>query len=157
VDVVSKNGVMLLNVGPRPDGTIPGQEEAILLEIGKWLEVNGEAIFGTRPWHISGEGPTEVGQGAFSDTTRGAYTSRDIRFTVNENILYAICLGWPENGEVVIRSLGDADSVVEETIGQIHLLGSPQDLSWSLDDDGLRIKTPPERPCQHAYVFKIVP
>jgi len=157
VDVVSKNGVMLLNVGPRPDGTIPEQEEKILLEIGRWLEVNGEAIYGTRPWQVYGEGPTEVGEGAFSDTERSAYTSRDIRFTTKGDVLYAICLAWPENGEFIIRSLGSDEYTGEQTIGQVSMLGYPRALSWSLEPDGLRINAPTERPCQHAYVFRIEP
>jgi alpha-L-fucosidase len=157
VDVVSKNGVMLLNVGPRADGTIPEQEQEVLLEIGRWLEVNGEAIYGSRPWHVFGEGPTQVGAGAFTDTERGAYTSQDIRFTTQEDVLYAICLGWPGDGEVTIRSLGAGGPVGEPPISQVSLLGSAQALSWSLNVDGLRIETPAERPCQHACVFKIVP
>ncbi len=157
VDVVSKNGVMLLNVGPRADGTIPEQEQEVLLEIGRWLEANGEAIYGSRPWHVFGEGPTEVGEGAFTDTEREAYTSEDIRFTTQGDVLYAICLGWPDDGEVTIRSLGAGGPAGEPPIRQVSLLGSPQALSWSLTVDGLRIETPAERPCQHAYVFKIVP
>ena len=72
VDIVSKNGALLLNIGPRPDGTIPEPEQEILLEIGRWLAQNGEAIYGTRPWNVYGEGPTEVPEGSFTDTKRQA-------------------------------------------------------------------------------------
>ncbi|RME54724.1 MAG: alpha-L-fucosidase, partial [Caldilineae bacterium] len=89
VDVVSKNGALLLNVGPRADGTIPEPEQDILRGIGAWLAANGEAIYGTRPWYEFGEGPTQVLSGAFTDTRRTPFTSKDIRFTRKGDALYA--------------------------------------------------------------------
>ena len=154
VDIVSKNGALLLNIGPRPDGTIPEPEQAILRDIGGWLAVNGEAIYGTRPWVVFGEGPTEVREGKFTDTQRQAFTSRDIRFTRKENALYAICLGWP-GASVHIRSLGASSRVQAQRITEITLLGSPAPLAWSQREDGLVIQAPTQRPCDHAYTFKI--
>src|SRR5258708_5723482 len=87
IDIVSKNGALLLNIGPRPDGTIPEEQERILLEIGRWLETNGEAIYETRPWKIYGEGPTKVVGGSFKDTARQAFTKEDIRVTTKDNAL----------------------------------------------------------------------
>lgn len=154
VDIVSKNGALLLNIGPRPDGTIPEQEEAILRDIGRWLSVNGEAIYGTRPWAVFGEGPTEVSEGSFADTKRQSFTAEDIRFTTRENALYAICLDWPERS-VTVRSLGAASPLKASMIAAVSLLGSDAALSWSQDEGGLTIQPPAERPCDHAYTFKI--
>jgi alpha-L-fucosidase len=154
VDIVSKNGTLLLNIGPRPDGTIPAPEEAILREIGDWLAVNGEAIYATRPWVVFGEGPTEVCEGKFTETQRQTFTSQDIRFTTKERALYAICLGWPE-ASLKIRSLGAGSPLQANRIAGVSLLGSAEPLSWRQSEDGLVIQAPAQPPCAHAYTFKI--
>ena len=105
VDIVSKNGVLLLNVGPKADGTIPEQEQQILRDIGKWLTVNGDAIYGSRPWKVFGEGPTQVAQGPFSDTKRQPFTAEDIRFVSKGESLYAIAMAWPEDRRLRIKAL----------------------------------------------------
>jgi alpha-L-fucosidase len=105
IDIVSKNGNLLLNIGPRSDGTIPEEVQQVLLDVGAWLNINGEAIYGTRPWRIYGEGPTKVVSGSFHDFETGNYTAEDFRFTTKGKVLYAIGLAWPTNGEAVIRSL----------------------------------------------------
>jgi alpha-L-fucosidase len=149
VDVVSKNGALLLNIGPKADGTIPVEEQQILLEIGRWLEINGEAIYGTRPWIKFGEGPTEVPEGQFTDTQRQAFTPQDFRFTAKDGVIYAICLSWPGGGtELVIRSLAG------ETLHSVELLGHGP-VAWTCDRDGLKIQIPDEPPCPHAVVFKL--
>lgn len=155
-DIVSKNGCLLLNIGPRPDGTIPEPEEQILLEIGRWLAINGEAIYGTRPWKIFGEGPTQVIAGSFADTKRSAFTSEDVRFTTKGDVLYAIVLAWPESGQVVIRSLGEGRGLWERSITQVELLGSPIPLGWTRNAHSLTIQLPPQKPCEHAFAFRIV-
>jgi alpha-L-fucosidase len=154
-DIVSKNGALLLNIGPRPDGTIPEPEQEILLEIGRWLEVNGEAIYGTRPWKVYGEGPTEVFEGPFQDTRQTGFTARDVRFTTKGDVLYAIVLGWPEDGEVVIQSLGTGQARYPMTIKQVGLLGSKEAVQWSRDEHGLKVKLPAERPHAAAFALKI--
>src|SRR5207237_10356316 len=98
VDIGSKNGCRLLNVEPRSDGVIPEEAEKILLAMGGWLAANVEAIYGTRPWKICGEGPTKVIGGSFKDTTGTPFTSEDIRFTAKGDALYAIALAWPLRG-----------------------------------------------------------
>lgn len=153
VDIVSKNGALLLNIGPRPDGTIPEPEEAILLEIGRWLAVNGEAIYGTHPWQVYGEGPTEIVAGGFNDTKREAFTARDIRFTRKGNVLFAILLDWPCT-QALVQSLG-SNSVHAGVIQRVALLGGPANLHWSQDEHGLNVEMPSEKPCEHAYVLKI--
>jgi len=155
VDIVSKNGALLLNVGPRPDGTIPEPEVAILRDIGQWLMVNGEAIYGTRPWTRFGEGPTDVPEGGFTDTRRAAYTSADIRFTTQGDptkggTLYAICLGWPETAWCV-QTLGTSAG----KITGVKMLGSATPLTWKQDADRLIVYAPADKPCAYAYTLKI--
>jgi alpha-L-fucosidase len=155
VDIVSKNGNLLLNIGPKPDGTIPVEATDRLLGIGQWLVVNGEAIYGTRPWHTFGEGPTEVVTERFREQDYQPFTGQDVRFTSKGNVLYAICLGWPGE-QLTITSFGSNLSVVPVRISSVSMLGSDETLSWSHEADGLRISTPSVRPCDHAYAFKIV-
>jgi alpha-L-fucosidase len=143
-----------LNIGPRPDGTIPTKEQEILLDIGKWLKINGEAIYGTRPWLLSGEGPTEVPEGSFTDTKRQSYTGQDVRFTEKGNFLYVTALAWPGQ-ELVIHSLGKTSPLSAERIAQVSLLGGPAQLSWSQGEDGLKVHLPDQKPGEHAYVIKI--
>ncbi len=149
VDIVSKNGCLLLNVGPRPDGTIPEQAQKILLEMGRWLAVNGEAIYGTRPWKVFGEGPTEVVAGSFKDTESKPFTSEDIRFTVKGDALFAIALAWPKDGRITIKSLAGVKA------RGVELLGSKARLKWKGGAGGLSVELPADRPSGYAFALKI--
>ena len=154
IDIVSKNGNLLLNIGPRSDGTIPEEVQAVLRNVGSWLQVNGEAIYGTRPWNIYGEGPTKVAAGAFHDTDTAGYTAEDFRFTVKGKTLYAIELGWPSRGETVIHSLGSS-ALSGQKIVSVVLLGSDAKLAFQQQPDGLRIQLPSQSPGKHAYAFRV--
>ena len=154
IDIVSKNGNLLLNIGPRSDGTIPEEVQSVLRDVGAWLNVNGEAIYGTRPWKIYGEGPTKVTAGSFHDTDTAAYTAEDFRFTTKGPTLYAIELGWPSTGEAVIHSLGAAPLKTQK-ITSVALLGSDAKLAFQQEDDALHIQLPAQPPGKYAYAFRI--
>lgn len=156
VDIVSKNGALLLNIGPKPDGTIPEPEEKMLLEIGQWLLVNGEAIYGTRPWKVYGEGPTKVVPGSFADTKRSEFTGKDIRFTAKGNILYAVVLGKPEKDEVVVQSLSSHLKLFNKDISDVKILGVTEKITWIRDETGLRVKLPENLDTRLPFTLKII-
>jgi alpha-L-fucosidase len=154
-NVVSKNGNLLLNVGPRSDGTIPEEAQQILREVGAWLKVNGEAIYGTRPWKLYGEGPTKVAGGAFHETDTKLYTAEDFRFTTKGSTLYAIGLGWPTSGLAVIRSLGTTAIGGDHKIQSVTLLGSEDRIDWQQQPEGLKVQLPPQPSSKYAYALRI--
>jgi alpha-L-fucosidase len=152
-DVVSKNGNLLMNVGPRPDGTIPEGAAKTLLAVGTWLKVNGDAIYGTRPWRQFGEGPTKFEAGSFHDTESKPYTAEDYRFTTKDGALYAIELGWPKDGEAIIHTL--SSGVGTREVASVELLGSTAPLTFQQKPDGLHIHVPAEPVGQYAYAYRI--
>lgn len=153
VDIVSKNGNLLLNIGPKPDGTIPEEQKNILLSIGRWLKVNGEAIYGTHCWKKYGEGETESAKGSFSDNEATPYTATDIRFTTKGNDFYAISLGWSDK-DIVIKSL-TPDVIGDAEILGVSMLGSNEKIQWEKTAEGLKVSFPSVQPCEFAYSFKI--
>lgn len=156
VDIVSKNGNLLLNIPLPGHGEPDSDEMAFLHELIDWQQVNNEAIRGTRPWTVYGEGPSthakKLGAYQFSKLK---FDHTDIRFTTKGDVLYAIALGWPPNGVLRIASLAENSADYPGRIGKIELLGSRVDLRWKRDAEGLKIQVPKAPPCRYAYSFKI--
>ncbi|WP_234042042.1 alpha-L-fucosidase [Persicirhabdus sediminis] len=158
IDVVSKNGVMMLNFGPKADGTIPAEYSDRLLDIGSWLKQNGESIYATRPFDVFGEGPTVRTAENRQEIHRNGYNygSKDIRFTRSKDNkdLFAIALGWPEDGKLTVTTLGKGKFDLSG-LKTINLVGSDSQLSWSQDEQGLHITCPEKGEGKFAYPFKL--
>jgi alpha-L-fucosidase len=156
VDVVSKNGNLLLNI-PLPGHGRPDDDEfAFLDKFGAWMAVNSEAIYSTRPWKVAGEGPTKPGGSLYGGQVP-RFVAEDLRFTTKGDSLYAIALAWPENGKLVIKSLASDSPHYRGEIARIGLVGSESNLVWSRGAEGLTISLPEKRPCDYAYALKINP
>jgi alpha-L-fucosidase len=158
VDIVSRNGNLLLNV-PLPNSGMPDPAELkIVGEITAWMAVNQEAIYSTRPWKIFGEGPGALirpvpGQ-RFNEAGRKDFTSEEVRFTTRGDVLYAFFMGWPEK-EIAIAPLKTSSPNVVGKIEHVSLLGYPGPLEWVHGERGLVVQLPPQKPCEHGYVLKI--
>ena len=161
IDIVSKNGVLLLNISPKADGTIPEDQRNVLLGIGSWLSSYGEAIYGTRPWYDFGEGPTREPEGHYenhAEFLKVKYTTDDIRYTTQGDVIYASILGKPEAGKEYLLKAFAADALPKDvTVEKVSLLGSDAAVSWKKEEQGLRIKVPECRTDEMAVVFKIEP
>lgn len=161
IDVVSKNGNLLLSVPVKGDGTIDSDEIAIVEGIAQWMEVNQEAIIATRPWKVFGEGPqmasaAPLSAQGFNEGKGKPFTAADVRFTQSKNgkTLYAIVMGSPKSA-VTIKSLGTDAKLLEKKIAKITLLGSKEKVKWTQTADALTIEAPQAKPSDVAIVFKI--
>lgn len=155
VDIVSKNGNLLLSIPLRGDGTIDPDERQFLQDMAAWIAVGGEAIYGTRPWKIAGEGPVRFRAGGFSEGGEDRLTAADFRFTTKGAVLYTTALGWPESGKYVLKTLADGAPGIVGKVKSVSLLGSREKLSWTRTADGLEVTLPSARPCDYAYTLKI--
>ena len=143
VDITSKNGNLLLNVVLRPDGSLDPEVETMLHQLADWTAVNGEAIYGTRPWSLYGEGEVKAKGGMFKENF--TYTAKDIRFTTKGKTLYAIALGWPAENKFIIRSLAKTDDASVNQIKRVELLGHKGKLKFTQTADGLEVELPGEK------------
>lgn len=156
-DVVSKNGNLLLNIPVRGDGTIDSEERAVVEGIGAWVQVNSEAIYGTRPWKVFGEGPAiesaaPISAQGFNEGKGKPFGAEDFRFTTKGKTLYATMLGWPEGNTTLIKKLAASDQAGR--ISQVSLLGNDK-LNFEQTASGLKIQLPEQAPGKDAFVFKI--
>ena len=153
VDNVSKNGNLLLNVVQRPDGSLDPEVETMLAQLADWNAIHGEAIFGTRPWLVYGESGLKVKGGSFGEDFR--YNAKEIRFTTKGATLYAIALGWPEDGQLTIRSLAKPGGQNINNITAINLLGYEGKLEWKQTPNELVVTLPAQKVSEFTAALKI--
>ena len=157
IDRVSRGGGLVLSLCPKADGTIGQEQKDILAEIGTWLKINGEAIYGTRKWKIQSEGDVDklITKTEHPRWEFDACNAEDIRFTMKDNKLYAMVLGVPDDEKIMIQSLGIGTDISTKKIRSISLLGSDEKIMWERNENGLEIKTPSVIPSEYALAFRI--
>ena len=158
MDIVSKNGVLLLNISPMANGTIPEDQQNVLLEMGEWLNTNGEAVYETRPWITFGEGPTKEPDGHFKNHnafSKLVYSNKDMRYTSNGGKVYATFFGWPDGESVVLETFAKGTLTGDLKVNDISLLGYEGEIKWELTDKGIAITLPEEKISDMAIVFKL--
>jgi alpha-L-fucosidase len=152
IDVVSKNGNLLINVVQRPDGSLDPEAEQVLTDMAAWMKVNSESIYDTRPWLVYGEGPTQAQGGAFKEDF--PYSAKDVRYAEKGNTVYATLMGWPETSDVLLKSLAKTAGT-KARITDVRLLGAKGPVAWRWGKDGLHVTLPSEKTSDIAAVLKI--
>jgi len=160
VDIVSRNGNLMLNFPLPNSGELDAEEMKILSEITKWMAVNSEGIYSTRPWRIFGDGPVASAPAAgargdrFNERNRKDFTAEEVRFTTKGKTIYAFVMGWPEK-EAVVKPVGSNSSVEKVKVRNVELLGFKGKLKWAQEETALRVQMPPEKPCDYAITLRI--
>jgi alpha-L-fucosidase len=159
IDIVSKNGVLLLNVSPKASGEIPQEQQKVLEQLGSWLDVHGQSIYGTRPWYTFGEGPTKEPDGHFKNHHKFLkikYSHKDVRYTKKGNFLYVNFLGKvPNNYSTTLKAFAKENLPNPINIKKVKLIGSDEPIDWNLEGDGLHIKFPTKPQQEIATTLKI--
>jgi alpha-L-fucosidase len=152
IDIVSKNGNLMLNIPVKGDGAIDSDERAFLEAIATWIPKHGEAIYGTRPFVVFGEGPPDIVTGRFNEQSQRAYTAEDIRFTTKGDTLYAFAMAWPTTGKLTIKTLARGATAFPKPVQRVDLIGAGR-LTFTQDAAGLTVTLPPTAPNPYAYAF----
>jgi alpha-L-fucosidase len=155
IDIVSKNGNLLLNISPKADGTIPVAQKEALLGMGAWLRANGEAIYDTRPFVVYGEGPKRLASSGHFTQMTGDYNEENIRFTTKGSTIYAIQMGWSGNQKDVLIQSINLTNLAGAKITKVFVVDSPEVINWKLTDDGLVVTTPSKVSNKIALCYKI--
>lgn len=154
IDIVSKNGHLLLNISPRADGTIPDEQRSSLLAMGDWLQVNGEAIYATRPFSVYGEGPKRLQSSGHFVSMGGSYDATNIRYTTRGRTVFAIQMGLPKKDETtLLKALARSSTDIE--VMSVSVLGSSDAIDWQQTNNGLRLSTPQDASNDIAIVYRI--
>jgi alpha-L-fucosidase len=162
VDIVSKNGNLLLSVPVRGNGTIDEKEQAIVEEIGRWMAVHGEAIYDTRPWAVFGEGPAlhrtaPLTDQGMNEGKSAPLTAADIRFTAKGDAVYAFVMGWPAGREISITALGTAAGHLKKPVARVEFMGTGAALAFRQGQDGLKVTLPAAAPAlPYAFALKVL-
>jgi alpha-L-fucosidase len=157
VDIVSRNGNLMLNFPLPASGKLDEEELKTLDGITQWMAVNSEAIYSTRPWKIFGESPVAASsktETSFNESKRQELTFNDVRFTAKGKNLYVLFMGWPQSGQVLIRPLAANNPQQTGKIEQVELLGHGN-VQFTRDNEGLKVNLPSQKPCEHAYALKL--
>ncbi len=160
IDIVSKNGNLLLNIPVRGDGSLDSDSVAFLEEFGQWMAVNGQALYGTRPWKIFGEGPAqqaaaELSAQGFNEGKGKPFTQEDIRFVTKDNDLYAFVMAVPTQ-TVKIRSLALGSQLISKKILSVNVVGSDMPVNFKQTNEALEIVPSDQYPATYAVCYKIV-
>jgi alpha-L-fucosidase len=153
---------LLLNIPVRGNGTIDDQEQAIVEEIGRWMAMNGEGIYDTRPWAVFGEGPVmedaaPISAQGFNEGKNKPFTSKDIRFTAKGDAVYAFVMGLPEGSKVSIKAMRSGSPHLKKTVSRVEIVGRGNPLPFKQTADGLQVMLPADMPAlSYAFALKIV-